>query len=148
MTIFPSKMAMMKISALCPHGIDAPARSRLNNRPDYKWDEPKLASVLGLPSILVLSNTLVLWQIMTPSSLLFKAKKCKQDNSQWKDFYRVTYKLGGHAFMTSTKKSRFDLPPPPSTWAEPPLPLVDDHTRSTWNTHRSLEMASTLTYRT
>ena len=27
-------------------------------------------------------------------------------------------------------------------------PLVDVHTRSTWNTHRSLEMASTMTYRT
>ena len=31
---------------------------------------------------------------------------------------------------------------------DPPPPLVDVHTRLTWNTHRSLEMASTMTYRT
>src|SRR6218665_4058525 len=40
----------------------------------------------------------------------------------------------GHPFMTSTKNHVFDplpLCPPASTWAGPPLPLVDVHTRST-----------------
>jgi len=54
--------------------------------------------------------------------------------------------IWGHPFMASTKKIRFLTPL--STWAGPPSPLVDVHMRSTWNTHRSLEMASTMTYRT
>jgi len=52
----------------------------------------------------------------------------------------------GHPFMMSTKKSRFWPPSPCPHGTDPPL--VDVHTRSTWNTHRSLEMASTMTYRT
>src|SRR6218665_673792 len=38
--------------------------------------------------------------------------------------------------------------PHASTWAGAPSALVDVHNRSTRNTHRSLEMASTMTYRT
>ena len=57
------------------------------------------------------------------------------------------------AFMTLNlgivhKKSGF-WPPPPvhmRPHGPDPLPLVDVHTRPTWNTHRSLEMASTMTY--
>ena len=60
--------------------------------------------------------------------------------------------LRGHPFMTSTKKIRFLTPLPLSTCVHmgrtPPSPLVDVHTRSTWNTHRSPETASTMTYRT
>ena len=63
----------------------------------------------------------------------------------------TTPTIRGHPFITSTKKSGFWHPlpcPHASTWAGPPPPLVDVHTRSTWNTHRSLEMASTMKYRT
>jgi len=52
--------------------------------------------------------------------------------------------------MMSTKNQVFDPPPPcphASTWAGP-LPLVDVHMRSRWNTHRSLKMASTMAFRT
>jgi len=51
--------------------------------------------------------------------------------------------------MTSTKNKVFDVPPVHMRLHGPdPLPLVDVHMRSTWNTHRSLETVSTMTYRT
>jgi len=40
------------------------------------------------------------------------------------------FQIGGHPFMTSTKYQVFD-PTLLSTWAGPPLPSVDVHTRST-----------------
>jgi len=48
----------------------------------------------------------------------------------------------GAIHLWRPQKSDFWLPSL-STWAGPP-PLVDIHTRSTWNTHRSLEMASSI----
>src|SRR6218665_268712 len=55
----------------------------------------------------------------------------------------------GHPFMTSTKKIRFLTPLPTCVhMGRTPSPLVDVQTRSTRNTHCSLEMASTMTYRT
>ena len=46
------------------------------------------------------------------------------------------------------KKITFLTPPPVHMRPHGPdtPPPVDFHTRSTWNTHRSLEMASTMTY--
>jgi len=46
------------------------------------------------------------------------------------------------------KKIRFLTPLTPVYMGRTPLPLVDANTRSTWNTHRALEMASTMTYQT
>src|SRR6218665_1901100 len=57
------------------------------------------------------------------------------------------HNLRGHPFITSTKNQVFD-PPPHCPHGPDPLPLVDVQTRSTRNTHCSLEMASTMTYRT
>jgi len=57
----------------------------------------------------------------------------------------------GHPFMTSTKKQVFEFLTslPLSTcvhMGRTPLPLVDVQSRSTWNKHRSLEMASTMAW--
>jgi len=54
----------------------------------------------------------------------------------------------GHPFMTSTRKSGFLTPSPVHMHPNEldPLPLVEVHMPSTWNTHNSLETASTLTY--
>jgi len=61
-------------------------------------------------------------------------------------------KARGHPFMTSIKNQVFTPLPLPSVHMRPhgpdSLPLEDFHTQSTWNTHRSLEISSTMTYRT
>ena len=79
----------------------------------------------------------------TVSLLEVIALQCNQQsniyNSSSTNFSSTLYKvvqqssnsLRGHPFMTSTKNHVFDPPSPLSTWAGPPSPLVDVHTRST-----------------
>ena len=110
----------------------------------YKWDWSLLLS--GSCRSLSLSGSCLSLFLSGSCRSLFLSGSCRTLllSGSRQSLPQRFAPLGAIHLWRPQKIPVFD-PLPLSTWAGLP-PLVDVHTWSTWNTHRSLETASTMTY--